>query len=88
MAESKKALTKHDVSEMKQTYANVTMLQATPVDIGIGFGLTEFESSQKMMAKYHTMIRLSFEQARKLNAHLSKLLTELESSTATDDEHD
>ncbi len=81
MAEKKKALNKHDVSEIKQIYANVTMLQATPVDICIGFGLTEFENSEAMIAKYHTMIRLSFEQAKRLNTSLSKLLTELESST-------
>lgn len=86
MTENRKELRKHDVSEMKQIYANVTMLQATPVDIAIGFGLTEFEGPEELTAKYHTMIRLSFEQAKRLNASLNKLLTELES--VTDEDHE
>ncbi len=75
---SEEKLTNHDVSKINQIYANVTMLQSTPVDIGIGFGLTEFEGPQKMTAKYHTMIRLSFEQAKRLNESLSELLNELD----------
>ncbi len=86
MAENRKKLTQHDVSEINQMYANVTMLQATPVDIGIGFGLTEFTGSQEMTAKYYTMVRLSFEQAKRLSTSLNELLIELESSSEDHEE--
>ncbi len=54
------------------------MLQSTPVDLGIGFGLTEFLDEDKMVAKYHTMIRLSFEQAKRLTKSLNELLQSIE----------
>jgi len=74
MSEKTKNLTNHDVSNIQQIYANVIMLQATPVDVGIGFGLTEFTGKNEMVAKYHTMVRLSFEQAKRLNDSLNELL--------------
>lgn len=79
MTENTKELTNHDVSSIRQVYANVTMLQATPVDVGIGFGLTEFAGTDEMVAKYHTMVRLSFEQAKRLTDSLNEILQNIES---------
>ena len=79
MSEEKRGLTNHDVSDIKQIYANVTMLQSTPVDVGIGFGLTEFAAENEMVAKYHTMVRLSFDQAKRLTDSLNELLQNFDS---------
>lgn len=68
------ALTQHDLSQIEYKYANVIMLQTTPVDVGIGFGMTEFQDSETMVARYHTMMRLSFEQARQLLENLQGAL--------------
>jgi hypothetical protein len=85
MTEKTKPLSNHDISDMKQTYANVTMLQATSVDLGIGFGLTEFVEADEMTAKYHTMIRMSFEQARRLIDNLNDVLQNVDNIK---EEHD
>ena len=71
--EERTKLSKHNTKEIKQIYSNVVMLNATPVDLGIVFGLVEFEEKE-MIAKYHTMVRLSFEQALKLSDGLNDLL--------------
>ena len=42
--------------------------------VGIGIGLTEFVGPHEMVAKYHTMIGLSFEQTKKLADSLNELL--------------
>lgn len=67
-------LNRHDVSRMESKYANVIMLQTTAVDVGIGFGITEFDESEAPLARYHTMMRLSFEQARHLADNLQAAL--------------
>jgi hypothetical protein len=81
MSETTKEMTNHDVSNINHTYANVIMLQGTPVDVGIGFGLTEFMGADEMVAKYHTMVRLSFEQAKRLAESLNEFLQNIDSKS-------
>lgn len=74
MSTTSESLTQHDISKIDYKYANVVMLQMTPVDLGIGFGTTEFVDAERMTARYHTMMRLSFEQAKQLQEMLQQAL--------------
>ena len=66
---------KHNTNDMVQNYCNITYINATGVDLGIGFGLVQETDDENFVnANYHTMVRMSFNQAVKLLEQLQKVI--------------
>ncbi len=65
-------------NNIDQKYANQTLIQVTENDVGIGFGLINFDENGNDILDLHTMMRMSHNQARKLHEHLGHIFLELE----------
>lgn len=67
---------KHNTNDMMQNYCNITYINVTGVDLGVGFGLVQETDDENVVnANYHTMVRMSFRQATKLLEQLQKVLS-------------
>lgn len=67
---------KHNTNEMAQNYCNITYINVTGVDLGVGFGLVQETDDESVVnANYHTMVRMSFQQAAKLLDQLQRVLS-------------
>ena len=65
-------------NNIEQKYANQTLIQVTENDVGIGFGLINFDEKGNDVLDLHTMMRMSHNQAKKLHAHLGHMFSELD----------
>ena len=63
---------------IEQKYTNQTLIQVTENDFGIGFGLINFDEKGNDIVDMHTMMRMSYNQAKKLYKHLGHVFNEME----------
>jgi len=76
---------KHIQDDMKQTYCNIAFINITGVDLGIGFGLTQDTADPDIVnANYHTMVRMSYEQAKILLEQLNDAIESTSSDEKTE----
>lgn len=68
---------KTDFKDLKNVYANESMISLTDNDLSIIFGLTTFDEEGSDIIKMHTSIKLSHQHAQRLHDHIGDMLAKL-----------
>ncbi len=67
-----------DFSDIKSSYANQSMLQATDDDISMVFGETAFNDDGELKIKFNNSVRMSKNHFRKFMKNCNALLEEMD----------